>query len=93
MKTAMAPTTYIEWHSTATIEGLEIYVTSLEQKSDMDGHEVLNVGLRLRFRGEEHLTGFSGRDSDMPSETWNGFKVEFRGGSKQAVGLAVTKLP
>jgi hypothetical protein len=88
---AIAPTTYVDWHATQTIDGLETYVSALEVKRDTDGSEVLQVGLRLRLGGEEHEVGLSGRDGTFPSITWRGYRVELRGGSTRAVGLAVTR--
>ena len=86
-----APTHYLAYRTTTVVDGLEIQVRSLEVKRDLDGHEVLRAGLRLRHRGRQHAITLSGRDEESPAVTWAGYRLELRGGSSEAVGLAVTR--
>lgn len=54
------PTVYVKWHATATIDGLQLTVTSLEVKQDVEGHEALKGTLRLRASGHETELAFHG---------------------------------
>ena len=87
---ASPPTTYVPRDGTTTIEGLEIRVVDLDEKHDTDGHEVLVGRLRLRASGAETELSFYG-DTETPT-VWNGYEVRIRGGSKAAIGVAVTRV-
>lgn len=72
--------------------GLEIHALSIEEKRDIDGHEVLVGALRLRAGGRETVLAFHGETSEGEPTVWNGFETRVRGGSDKAVGVAVTRL-
>jgi hypothetical protein len=85
---AQAPTVYLDWHTSGQIEGLELYVSSLEVKLDTDGREVLRAELRLKAGGEARDASFSGEGR---IESFAGYHVQVRGGSRQSVGVAVIR--
>lgn len=84
-----APTVYVEWHGTHRFAGLEVYVASIEEKRTTEGDELLKVELTLRAGDQARSAYFAG-ESERP-ETFAGYLVQFRGGSRQAVGLAVVR--
>ena len=86
---ANAPTVYVDWHGTAKLEGLEIHVDSLEEKRDVDGHELMIVELTVRAGALVQKMRFSGEKS-RPL-VFAGHLVQCRGGSRKAIGLAVIR--
>jgi len=82
------PETYVKWHATETIGGLQVTATSLEVKLDVDGHEVLKGTLRLQADGRETVLSFHGEETLR----WDPYRIEVRGGSKEAVGVVVTRV-
>lgn len=86
---ARAPTVYVDWHGTAKLEGLEIHVDSLEEKRDVDGHELMIVELTVRAGGLVRAMRFSGEKSAPLA--FAGHLVQCRGGSRKAIGLAVIR--
>lgn len=86
---AAAPTVYVDWHGTAKLEGLQIHVDSLEEKQDTDGHELMIVELTVRAGDRVTQLRFSG-EKGVP-QAFAGHLVQCRGGSRQAIGLAVIR--
>jgi hypothetical protein len=86
---AAAPTVYVERHGTAKLEGLQIHVDSLEEKRDTDGHELMIVELTVRAGDRVTQLRFSG-EKGVP-QAFAGHLVQCRGGSRQAIGLAVIR--
>ncbi len=85
-----APTIYVKRRETHRWEGLEVEVSSLEVKQDLDGREVLRTELALRAGEHSDSASFSGDDRVV---AFAGYHVQVRGGSREAVGLAVIRTP
>lgn len=81
------------WGEHVFLEDLVISLAGVEVKQDMDGREVLLADLRLRIERDgkidERVASFRGEDS--PPVVFAGHIVAVRGGSKQAVGVAVLR--
>jgi hypothetical protein len=90
---AKVSTEYVAWGEQVFLEDLVISLAGVEVKQDIDGREVLLADLRLRIERdgkiEEQVESFRGEDS--PPAVFAGHLVVVRGGSKQAVGVAVLR--
>lgn len=78
--------------ATATVDGLTLTLTGLEEKSDTDGYEVLRIGLDVQAGGKrEHLgMSLSGREHSAIVR-WNGYTIDFRGGSREEVSFVISR--
>jgi hypothetical protein len=85
---AKVSTEYVRPGETVFLEDLVISLEGVEVKQDTDGREVLRVVLRLRAGDEEGEMYASG---DGTPAVFAGHLVEVRGGSKEAVGVAVLR--
>lgn len=84
------PTVTVATGATATIAGLEIHVRAITGTPDTTGSGVLRVNVRLSV-------GKLARDYEFFDDrreplTWNGYEIQYRGGTRKAVGFAVRKL-
>lgn len=70
--------------------GLEIEVVDIIVKRDMDGHDYLRVGLRLRIDADSEARSIS---TGVPAVSWRGYELQLHGGSPDDAMLTVTSAP
>lgn len=87
---AKVSTEYVARGTYVFLEGLVVSLVGVEVKQDSDGREVLRAELRLQTspESEERVESFHGEGSLV---VFAGHLVEVRGGSKEAVGVAVLR--
>jgi hypothetical protein len=86
-RSPVGATVYVGLQTSRTFDGLEVYVASLQVKRTEDGDEALVGVLRLHAGGQDKELRFF----ESGEHVWNGYRIRLRGGSKDDVGIEVTR--